>query len=266
MAKKRKFEVYGLYCVCGCSPYEPVMYVGQASMGARDRFNKHTYAARNDASWPVSRWMRKHGVENIRYTVLESVDTGEEMDIAEEAWIERLGTLISEGGYNIIPGGAGVRGYTHAPWAKSRISREPTQETKDKIAATLRGKFTGEEAANVKTTRAQVEEIISRYWAGETLFQIQDSMGLALSTVSGVTSGQSWKYVPRPTTPRIVKSTGRFPPGQRPKNTKLTEEDIRSIRQLAATGTPFKEIGEQFGITGGNVSMIHRRVTWKNVD
>ena len=38
---KRNYQVYGLYCECGCDPYESIKYVGQASMGARDRFNKH---------------------------------------------------------------------------------------------------------------------------------------------------------------------------------------------------------------------------------
>lgn len=265
MANKRNYQVYGLYCVCGCDPYESIKYVGQASLGARDRFNKHRYSAKNEASWPVSRWMRKHGVNNIRYTVLETLETGQEMDTAEEGWIYRLGTLIDEGGYNISPGGNGVRGYSHAPWAKSRLSHETSQETRDKISETLKGRFIGESAGHVKTTRVQVDEIIARYWSGETQYEIRDAMGLALTTVSGVTSGQSWKYVPRPLEPRIVKSSGKFELGSQPKGTKLTEEKVRAIRKRYAAGERPRDLGPEYGVTPENISMIGLRKTWKHV-
>ena len=262
---KRNYQVYGLYCVCGCDPYESIKYVGQASMGARDRFNKHRYSAKNGAPWPVSRWMRKHGIDNIRYTVIETLESGDEMDAAEEKWIDRLGTLIDEGGYNISPGGKGVRGYSHAPWAKSRLSHETTQQTRDKISETLTGKYHGETASNVKTTRAQVDEVIRRYWAGETIGEISEGMSLRTSTVSGITSGQSWKYVTRPESPRVIKSTGYFTQGTRPKSTKLTEADVREVRARYDAGERPRDLGPEYGVTPENISMIGRRKTWKHV-
>lgn len=265
MPIKRNYQVYGLYCMCGCDPYESVMYVGQASMGAQDRFNKHRYSAKKESPWPVSRWMRKHGVDNIRYTVLETLETGHEMDLAEASWIERLGTLITEGGYNIIPGGNGVRGYSHAPWAKSRQTHEVSQETRDKISATLTGKYIGENAGNRKTTKVQAEEIIARYWAGETLFQIRDAMGLAISTISGITSGQAWKYLPRPETARVIVSSGKFVPGTVPPNTKLTEDIVREIRRRYDEGEHPKDLGVEYGVTKENIRMIVYRKTWKHI-
>lgn len=266
MANKRNYQVYGLYCVCGCDPYETIRYVGQASMGARDRFNKHRYSAKNEATWPVSRWMRKHGVESIRYTILDTLDTGDEMDSAEEYWIDKLGTLIDENGYNITPGGNGVRGYTHAPWARSRLTHETSQETRDKISATLTGKYAGENASNRKATQAQAEEVIARYWKGETIAQIAEATGLSFSTVSGISCGQAWKYLERPTTPRLVISSGKFSKGSLPKSTKLGPDKVREIRRRYDAGERPRDIGPEYGVTPENVSMIGLRKTWKHVD
>lgn len=263
---KRNYQVYGLYCVCGCDPYETVKYVGQASMGARDRFNKHRYSAKNGASWPVTRWMRKHGVDNIRYRVLETVDDGDALDEAEARWIVDLGTLIDDGGYNIMPGGNGVRGYKHSPWAKSRLPHETSQETRDKISATLTGKFVGENASNVKATREQAEEVIRRYWAGETRKAIAAKMGLRFSTVTGICSGDAWKYLPRPDEPRVVISTGFFEPGSTPHGTKLNPEKVRNIRARHAQGETARELATEFGVTPENISMIVLRKTWKSVE
>lgn len=266
MKKSRLYQVYGLYCVCGCTPEGTVRYVGQASLGAQDRFSKHVYSARHEAQWPVSRWMRKHGVDNIRYVVLETLDSGDEMDAREEYWIAEKGTLIDIGGYNILPGGMGVRGYKHAPWAKTRQAHETPREVRDKISRTLKGKYIGEAAGNIKTTQEQAEEVIARYWDGETSKQIAAAMNLLESTVTGITSGQSWKYLPRPGRPRTVKSTGRFKPGHRPPRVKLTADDVRDIRARCDAGETCREIAGRYSVTPENIRMIVSRKTWKHVE
>ena len=46
---------------------------------------------------------------------------------------------------------------------------------------------------------------------------------------------------------------------------KLTEDDVRKIRQLATRKYTQDEIAEMFGVNRSNVSMIVSRVTWKHV-
>jgi hypothetical protein len=46
---------------------------------------------------------------------------------------------------------------------------------------------------------------------------------------------------------------------------KLTDDDVRQIRELAAGGMLHTTIGERFGVTGANVGYIVKRATWKHV-
>lgn len=262
---KRNYQVYGL--ICNCENCEGVIkYVGQSVEGARSRFNKHKYSAKTGKPWPVSRWIAKHGTENISYEVLDTVQNTEELDASEKRWIEKLGTLIAEGGYNIVPGGSGVSGYSHPPDAISkRLGPRHSPETRKKISDAVKGRF-GEDSARSELKLPQVEEIIKLYWEGNTNKETSEMTGVKLSTVVGVTTGASWVKVPRPGRPRTTIKTGHFSSGQRPATTKLTEEKVKEIRQLLREGAAQKDIAAKFGITGGNVSMINRRVTWKDVE
>jgi hypothetical protein len=46
---------------------------------------------------------------------------------------------------------------------------------------------------------------------------------------------------------------------------KVTEEDVREIRQAASAGEDFGSLGERFGLTATAVRFICRRKTWKHV-
>lgn len=46
---------------------------------------------------------------------------------------------------------------------------------------------------------------------------------------------------------------------------KLTEADVRTIRQQRAEGATLKEIGRRFGINESTVSQVCKRKTWKHV-
>lgn len=49
-------------------------------------------------------------------------------------------------------------------------------------------------------------------------------------------------------------------------SSKLTADDVREIRRLAASGElTQREIGERFGVVQGAISAIHRRVAWSHV-
>ncbi len=54
--------------------------------------------------------------------------------------------------------------------------------------------------------------------------------------------------------------------GEKHQNSKLTEEIVREIRRLYATGEHFQwELGERFGIAQTTVGMIVRRKAWPHV-
>lgn len=53
--------------------------------------------------------------------------------------------------------------------------------------------------------------------------------------------------------------------GEDQHNSKLTEEDVRGIRQLAASNLTHREIADRFGVKRANVSHIVSRRSWAHV-
>lgn len=53
--------------------------------------------------------------------------------------------------------------------------------------------------------------------------------------------------------------------GESHGNSKITNENVREIRRLAANGTAHKVIAAQFSMTRGNISYIVRRSTWNHL-
>jgi len=47
---------------------------------------------------------------------------------------------------------------------------------------------------------------------------------------------------------------------------KLTEDNIREIRSLAAHGCKHKDIARGFGVSRANVSYIVKRIAWKHIE
>lgn len=81
--------VYSLACTC--HPAEGTRYVGQTVRTGPRRLAEHRRDATSGRSGAiVYRWMRRHGVENIELTVLETLPEGatkEDLDAAEGYWM-----------------------------------------------------------------------------------------------------------------------------------------------------------------------------------
>lgn len=260
-----RLVIYGLRCKC--HPERGVRYVGQSSRTARVRFYHHTYAARKGKPWVVSRWMRKHGIENIEYVVLEVVAHESELDERETWWIGELSTMVEHGGCNVWPGGSSTRGYKQSPEVLARRKgHKHSPETRQKLREANLGKV-GELSQNSKLTNAEVADIKVRLWNGENSHAICRELGLSKSTIHYIEIGRTWSHVQGPIGPRRKTESGRFEPGALPSNTKLTDDQVREIRaRYDAGGERLKKIAADYGITDGNVSMIGRRKTWAHIE
>jgi hypothetical protein len=53
--------------------------------------------------------------------------------------------------------------------------------------------------------------------------------------------------------------------GESHPRSKLTAEQVRSIRSLASSGVMFTDIAVLFGVSRSTVSSIHRRISWKSI-
>lgn len=262
-----KNNVYGLYCICeNCEG--DVKYVGKTTAGAQERLYRHRWNARNGLVYPVYAWMRKHGVDNIKSRVLEDIEDPQRLDELEIRWITELKTLRDESGYNLSPGGGGTFGYKHAPDAKTRISRKASDETRRRISEANR-KRVGSLASRATITDEQVAVLKMRMWNGESLAEVSKDTGVPKSTLSGISTGESWGHVPWPIGPRVRKTTGRFTDerkGEQVLTSKLTEDKVRQIRTRYDAGERPEVIARDFGVTRQNVGYIGKRVTWKHVD
>ena len=59
---------------------------------------------------------------------------------------------------------------------------------------------------------------------------------------------------------------GRHLKGEQIAKAKLTEEQVREIRHLAATGTPVASLAGRFNVTAGAIYFVLSRYTWKHVE
>lgn len=97
------------------------------------------------------------------------------------------------------------------------------------------------------------------------LKQVADQLGVTVGIVVDVSLGYSWRHVGGTIRTRGNGDKGQAQGSERP-NAKLTEETVREIRRLRATGVPYKQLTQQFSISLACVSNIVNRKTWKHVE
>ena len=74
------------------------------------------------------------------------------------------------------------------------------------------------------------------------------------------------EYVTRLENAQHAKERGLYLSGERVPNSKLTAEQVRSIRALRASGEwTYKRLAKTFGVSNGTISTILSRKWWKDV-
>jgi len=259
-----KNVIYGLYCTC--HPGRGVRYVGQTSTGFKTRWHHHKSNAILGAEWPVSRWISKHGVENVEYIPLSVVEGTSELDALECFWIDKLQTHTEHGGCNILLGGDSIRGYKRGP---NKNPKPPlSMETRAKISATLTGR-SGEFTGNSKLKTIEVVRIKELLWTGKTSKWVAETMGTTLGSVHMISKGHTWPAVPWPVGPRVAMETGWFTQdktGESHSASKMTDAQVIKIRTRFDAGEKPSTIAKDFPhVTKENVSMVANRKTWKHL-
>lgn len=202
-------------------------YVGQTN-NIQKRFNGHKSDSYNINShsynYPLHNAIRKYGIENFNFEVIESNLTQEEANEREKYWINEKNSHVSKGGYNITFGGDG-----HS------TEKLPWEELKN------RGKiFTGEE----------IEEIQQRLINGEKYDDIINhfSPRLTKTFLSNINNGINYKN-PNLNYPlkKDFSGEGRF-----------TKEEIKAIKEDIKSGKSYSTIKEKWEIqSSGFLSMIN---------
>lgn len=185
-------EVYGLYCDCencGTERTEGIRYVGVTVEGIEKRLRRHLAESRTDSPKAKDRWIRKHGAENIRNQLLETITTShDDLRIAEISWIAKLNTFGS-GGLNLTRGGDGVWGYKFSDEVRTRFRERTAQQMAVKHP-------------RARLTEDDVREILQRLWQGESVSVIAGDFPVSTFSVQKISDGKNWPNVERPIGPR----------------------------------------------------------------
>lgn len=74
-------------------------YIGLTIRNPRARWTEHRSRSKT-IDRPLYRAMREHGLDNFHFEVIASAEAGE-IERLESWFIEKIGTLVERGGYNI---------------------------------------------------------------------------------------------------------------------------------------------------------------------
>jgi group I intron endonuclease len=126
-------EVFNGEIYCVTNDKNGNQYVGQTMKGFEKRKHDHLYDARRGSNMVIHQAIRKHGVENFTWEILESgLANHTELDDMEKYWIRVLNTYHR--GYNSDRGGSGSSGRITTKVTRQKI-REATTGKKRSVEA-----------------------------------------------------------------------------------------------------------------------------------
>lgn len=203
-------------------------YVGQTN-NIQLRYNGHKSDSYNKNShsynYPLHNAIRKYGLENFKFEVIEEVKTREEANKKEKEWIKELKSHISNGGYNITFGGDGHE--------REKITWEELKE-KGKL-------FSGYEIEDIQQRLTREEKY-------DDIMKIYEPR-LTRSFLSNINQGVNFKN-PALDYPlkKNFQGEGRF-----------SREEIIEIKNEIKKGIKYSEIAKKHNIKSqGFLSMVNK--------
>lgn len=224
------------------------VYVGQTKNPTR-RWQQHQYDCfvKNETWTRLYYSMRKHGVNNFLYSIVEECDV-QDIDQAEIHWIATLKTTDRSIGYNQDNGGG--------------ANRIVSEETRIKIGNAIRGKTHSKETkmkisiANSGKKRSEESKIkqsisnIGRTHTKETKEKISKShKGMKLP----------------PHTDEAKQKMSQQRRGENNIKAKLSEQDVHSILELCKTESSNSKIASQFKVKKLTIWKIRTGKAWKHI-
>jgi len=149
------------------SPSDKI-YIGITSKKSIKRIAAHyTASLKPKNQYPFARSIRKYGIENIKWFIIDYANSPEEMKELEKYWIQKLNTYVynkNNNGYNITIGGDGNHGYIFTDKDKKLMSElkklyfEERPEEKEKLCSM------GKEYMSDSANREKHSEIMKDYY------------------------------------------------------------------------------------------------------
>jgi hypothetical protein len=121
----------------------------------------------------------------------------------------------------------------------------------------------GERNSGAKLTPDQVVAARASVLAGASLKQIARDLSISSHEASSMVGGVTWKHLPGALS-EDFRAT-RAARGEKHSQARLTEADVRAIREIAASGVPHRQIADDFRVSQSHVSLVVRRTLWRHV-
>lgn len=160
-------------------------YIGQTHRELKDRISEHIRKSKVKTeagyNYPFYRAIRKYGIENLEWSIIDYADSSEQLNTKEKYWISHYDTYIQNGnGYNQTFGGEGQNGLSHS------------DKTKEKI----RISELGENNTRAKLTKEQVLKIVELSNGGlYSQVEFSKLFNVSEGTISRILSGLRWSSV-----------------------------------------------------------------------
>lgn len=118
----------------------------------------------------------------------------------------------------------------------------------------------GELHGMAKLTEETVQAIRAEYAGGQVRqYELAQRYGVSPSLIGMVVRGRGWVHLDG------AKAEPSNLRGSRHPRARLTEDNVRAIRQSAATGVSQCELAKQYGVANQTVSGVIRRETWAHI-
>jgi group I intron endonuclease len=224
-------------------------YVGQTVQSGRRRFLSHKRSAfKYQSSLPIHRAIRKYGIDNFRYEVLEECNSMDDLNSAESRWILELDTF-GPNGYNCTTGGEGFI---------------VSDETRQKISLARAGIKLSEDHCKAMSVAMTGESnpFYGKTHSEETIAQIKE-------TLKGQMDGENNPFYGKRHSEESLKKMSEShigkQVGEKHPRSKLTEKDVLEIRAAAQNGIGRRVLAEKYGVGKTAIDKIVKRDTWKHI-
>lgn len=98
------------------------LYIGQTTR-IKTRWYEHRTTSNKQSKYPLYKSMKKYGLDNFDFTIIEEYDNQIDADEAEDFFINYFNTRNKEFGYNLKPGGGCGSGWHHSNEAKLKLKK-----------------------------------------------------------------------------------------------------------------------------------------------
>lgn len=101
------------------------VYIGQTIQTLKRRISEHVSVSKKQSNLYLYNAMKKYGVDNFNYSIIDECDNRDELNELEIYYIKKYNSTNAEFGYNYASGGygGGTKGYKHSKESKKLMSK-----------------------------------------------------------------------------------------------------------------------------------------------